>query len=387
MAEDGMISSRCITLCFLNLFTLAAITEGKVERIELEHADTLRSRGNVRELIGHVQIRRGLTFITSKRALYDAKAGRVVLTGNVLLDEPGRKVRAERMTYNELTGDFEASKDVDMLHADSLRIRCDKAHYVELIGTVDLFDDIIIDNLSDGARITGRHGLWNQIEDSGIIDQEPVYRLPDETGDPPDTLVITSRRLSFNRSSRVAVFTGDVDLMQAEIHAMADSLRHLPDSSLTILSGDPVIWRGDDELTGRRIELYYEGRTLSRIFVQDDAVALSKPEENDSLRNYLNGITLSMTTVNDSTRIIIVKGDAKGEYHVWDSDTVYQGVNLSAADVIELTLISDKVTSIVLSGRANGAFYPPDDVPEGIGHRESLATERNRSGVNIRSGF
>ncbi|NQT35028.1 hypothetical protein HQ587_07555 [bacterium] len=382
-----MISSRYIALCILNLFTLAAITEGKVERIELEHADTLRSRGNVRELIGHVQIRRGATLITSKKALYDAKAGRVVLTGDVLLDEPGQKIRAERMTYNELTGDFEASANVDMLHADSMRIRCDKANYVELTGTVDLFGDIIIDNLSDGARITGRHGRWNQIKDSGIIDWEPVYMLPDETGDPPDTLVITSDKLVFNRTSRVAVFTGDVDLMQVEIHAVADSLRHLPDSSITILSGNPVIWRGDDELTGKRIELHYEGRTLSKTFVQDDAVALSKPEENDSLRNYLSGITLTMTTIDDSTRVIVVKGDAKGEYHVWDSDTVYQGVNISAADVIELTLISDKVTSIVLSGRANGAFYPPDDLPEGIGYHESLATDRNRSGVNVRRDF
>ena len=386
MAEDGMIFHRSFVIFLLNLFFLVAISEGKVERIELEHADTLRSRGNVRELIGHVQIRRGPTLITSKRALYDAKAGRVVFTGDVLLDEPGQKVRAERMTYNELTGDFKASEDVDMLHADSLRIRCNKAHYVELIGTIDLAGDIIIDNLSDGARITGRHGRWNQIEDSGIIDWEPVYMLPDETGNPPDTLVITSEKLIFSRTTRVAVFTGDVDLMQDEIHAVADSLRHMPDSSLTILSGDPVIWRSDDELTGKQIELHYEGRILSEIFVQDDAVALSKPEENDSLRNYLSGITLTMTTI-DSMRVIVVKGDAKGEYHVWDSDTVYQGVNLSAADVIELTLISDKVTSIVLSGRSNGAFYPPDDVPDGVGYHESLATERNRSGVNTRSGF
>ncbi|HHE46526.1 MAG TPA: hypothetical protein ENL08_02335 [Bacteroidetes bacterium] len=337
-----------------------------LERIELLHADTLRSRGASRQLIGHVKVRRGATLITADRALYNTRSGEVTLTGNVKLNEPERKVTAERMVYNEFSGNFEASRNVDMYYGDSLRIRSRLARYDETAGTIDLFGNLIIDNLSDGARITGNHGRWNQLEDNGVIDQSPVYRLPDEKGDPPDTLVIVSRYLQFDRAAGSALFTGSVKLTQSEIRAESDSLHHLPDSSLTVLSGNPVIWRGEDELTGRVIRLYYEERSLKRVVAEGDASVLSGTVPDDPRRNHLTGDRLTMTTIDDSTRVILVEGDAQGEYHVWDERDVYQGVNLSAADAIELTIVSERVTSIVLEGRSNGVFYPPGQIPEGV---------------------
>jgi len=343
------------------------ICKAGVQRIVLEHADTLRSRGEVRELIGHVRVRRGITQIEADRAFHDTRSGQVKLTGAVKLREPSRRVFARQMDFNELSGNFEASQDVDMYHGDSLRIRCDRARYNEAGETVDLFGRVIIDNLSDKARITGGHGLWNQRNDSGVIDKSPVYRLPDTEGNPPDTLVIVSRNLHFNRAERTALFVGDVVMTRQDMRAEADSLLHLPDSSRTILLGDPIIWREDDELSGRRIELHFKDHDLSKVFVESDAAAVSGAQPGDPRNNYLVGKTLTLTTVDDSSRLIVAKGDAKGEYHAWDEADVYQGVNMSAADRIELLVVNNKATSIVLSGRSNGTFYPPGQAPEDIG--------------------
>jgi len=363
-----------LTILLIIPMVAGAVNRGGVERIELLHADTLRSREHTRQLIGHVKVRRGATLITADHALYDTRSGQVTLMGNVKLKEPDRDVKARRMVYNEFSGNFDASQDVDMYYGDSLRIRSRTASYDEAAGTVDLYGDVIIDNLSDNARITGKHGRWNQLDDNGVIDQQPVYRLPDEKGDPPDTLVIVSRYLFFDRAAGTALFTGAVEMTQGDMRAEADSLNHIPDSSLTILSGNPIIWREDDELTGRRIRLHYEDRILKKVIVEGEASVLSGTKPDDPRRNYLVGKKLTMTTIDDSTRIIFVEGDAQGEYHVWDESDVYQGVNLSAADTIELTVVSEKATSIVLEGRSNGAFYPPEQIPEGVGIREPASS-------------
>jgi len=359
----GMIA--CFLICFLTAGISVSHSEG-IERIILEHADTLRTRDGIRQLIGNVQVRRGETVITSDRARHDPRSGQVILTGNVVMTEPGRTIVAKRVNFNEVTGNFEAHDDVDMIQSDSIRIRCSVARYEEETGLVDLFNEVIIDNLSDGSQITGDHGRWYELKNSGLVDQNPVYRLPDEKGDPPDTLVIISEKLFFNREYNTAIFTENVKMMQAEMWATADSLNHLPDSNKTILSGDPVIHLEKDELSGHWIELITEDRQLSKLLVTGEAFAVSIPEEDSLLQNFMSGEKLKMTTLNDSSRHVRVEGNAQGVYHVWDEKGVYQGVNQSVADAIELTIVSDKTTAIALEGRANGVFYPPQDVPDDL---------------------
>lgn len=371
--------SACLLISVLKQGFAVPRSEGG-DHIVLEHADTLRTKGGYRQLIGHVRIRRGVMVITSERARHDPNSGQVILTGNVMMEEPGRTIKAKHVSYNELTGNFEAREDVDMTQADSIRIRCKIARYDKETSTVDLFDDVIIDNLSDMARITGDHGRWYELENSGLIDQNPVYRLPDKEGSPPDTLVIVSERLAFDRETSSALFTENVKLVQTELWATADSLHHLPDSNRTILAGDPVIHQGKDELFGNWIELRSEGRQLSNMHVLGEAMAVSIPEEDSLLYNIMTGEKLKMTTLNDSSRLVRVEGDAQGIYHVWDEDGVYHGVNQSVADVIELTIVANKTTSIRLEGRANGVFYPPEYIPDDLRTGETILHSRKKQG-------
>lgn len=337
---------------------------GKKEKIILEHADTLRSRNDVRELIGHVRVRRAATVIHADRALYHPASGIVTLTGNVKMNEPGRRMHSHRVRFNETTGDFEASKNVEMLVGDSLKVTCELARYTEEANTVDLFNNIIIDSFSDNARITGNRGRWEREKDTAVIDQDPRYTLPSQRGNSSDTLRITSELLTFYHSDKSALFTGNVFLKQTEISANADSLFHMPDSNKTRLMGDPVIRREKDEVSGKHVELYYHDEELERMVVNGDAAAVTEAAPGDVRRNYLSGKDLEMTIVNDSTRQIIVSGDAQGQYHFWDEDDIYHGVNMVVADSIEIFVVSDRTENIALSGRANGTFYPDGMIPE-----------------------
>jgi len=341
--------------------------EPSPQKIILNHADTLRSRGESRELIGNVKVTRGETVIHSENALYEPQLGRIVLTGHVKMTDPARTVVAQVIRYNEKSGDFEAAGDVDMTAGDSLRIRCRNARFTDRTKIAELEDGIIIDILRDGSRITGGYGVFNTNDSSGVIEENPVYRLPDKENDDStkttDTLTIVSRKLQFSRKDQSAVFTGDVKMTKGDVLAVADSLFHLPDSGKSRLSGAPMIWRGKEELSGHSIEIAYRGNDLSQIIVIGKAVALTPAHDDDQRRNRLAGDQLTLETPNDSTRIVTAIGSATGWYNVWDQKEGYKGVNVAAADRIQLVIENDKTNSIKLEGKTSGAFYPPGSEP------------------------
>ncbi len=354
--------SAFLGACLILLVTIrGACVQG--DKIVLEHADTLRSRGSARELIGNVKVTRAGTTIRAERALYTPDQGRITLTGSVYLTDPERKMRAQRVEYDEKTGNFDAGGRVDMTARDSVRIQCRSAHYTDLNKTAELFDDVTIDIFRDTSRITGDYGQFRTSDSSGWVEGGARYVRPERSEGGLDTLVITSDRLSFSRKDNSATFTGDVKLTRGEILAVSDSLFYLPDSNSTRLSGAPLIWRGSDELTGDLIELKYEGRELKVIEVHGSGVALSPANEGDKRRNRLAGKRLTLEIIDDSSRVVSASGDAEGWYFVFDNKRGYQGVNVAGADRIQLDIIGKKTTNIVLEGQTSGAFYPPGQEP------------------------
>jgi len=355
-------------LVFLLVGVLALLyAEPAPQKIILNHADTLRSRGDSRELIGNVKVTRGETVIHSQNALYEPQLGRIVLTGRVRMTDPARTVTADVVRYNERTGDFQAEGNVDLTAGDSLRIRCRSVLFTDRTKTAELNDDVVIDILRDNSRITGGYGTFNTNDSSGVIEEHPVYRLPDKQGkdslQAPDTLMIVSRKLEFSRRDESALFTGDVKMTKGEVIAVADSLFHLPDSGKSKLAGAPMIWRGREELSGHTIEIAYTGSDLSQIIVIGKAVALTPAHEEDPRRNRLTGDKLTLDTPDDTTRIVTSIGNAVGWYHVWSQKEGYQGVNVAAANRIQLNIEHDKTTAIALEGKTSGAFYPPGNEP------------------------
>jgi lipopolysaccharide export system protein LptA len=355
------------------------------EKIILNHADTLRSRGSSRELIGHVKVTRLGTTITSQTAVYSPDAGRIVLTGSVKLVDSLRSMTAERIEYDERSGDYIAGGGVVIVARDSVEINCRSLRYRDETGIAELFDDLVFHIFEDSSSITGHYGSFKSADSSGFVEGGVVYMLPDAEVDSStgkrDTTIITSERLNFSRSQNYAIFSGDVKMTRGELLAVSDSLYHYPNQSMTRLAGAPLIWRDDDELSGKVIQVFYEGRKLKRILAQGDGMALSKAHEDDKRKNRLAGETLELSILELDKRTVSATGDALGWYFVFDPKKGYQGVNIAAANIIRLNLEGNKTTDIMLEGKTSGTFYPPgmeppevtgDDIPkrDGIGWGE-----------------
>jgi|GEM_PF-1169052 len=338
-----------------------------VERLKypliLEYGDTIRSRGEAREIIGNVRLRHHKRIITADRALYDQGAYLLVLNGSVEIVEAEQSLKAEKVSYNEEFGDYTADGDVEIIIGDSVRILADRAIYTEDDSLLNLFNNVIIDNYRDESRITGRRARWVEGRNEGIIEGDPVYSLPPEDSTSTDSLVIRSKKLKLDRTASTAQFTGEVRLFRKDIIATADTLFHQPDSNVTLLTGSPHILREGDELSGDNVRLEYEKSEWKQIIVTGSAEGRSESKPGDPHRNVLSGQKIEIIAINDSTSQVRITGSAKGVYHLWDEKDNYQGVNQSAADSILIVMVNKKTERVVLTGRTNGTVYPPNITP------------------------
>jgi len=377
---------HCLALCLASAFALlvaepfSASAVSKPQKIILEHADTLRSRGDERELIGNVLAHRSSQTMSANHGVYNSSSGIITLMGDVELSDPEQSLKASYISYNENNGNYEAIGGVDYQRPDSVRIRCESAQFTEAWQRLDLYRNVVVENLNDGTRITGGYGNWNEETSIAYVESKPVYRRPQPKTNPPDTLTIWSGRLKYDRPQNNALFTRDVNLLIGEVEAVADTLFHEPDSNRTTLNGSPIIWRKADQLSGKQIILTFEKNELKTVWITGDALMLSEAHAGDDRTNRLNGREALITIVNDSSRHVHAEGDALAEYHVWDEKDVYQGVNLSAGDVIELMFQGKKAQQITLMGSVNGSFYPPRFAPP-LEPRKPREDKRRRNGM------
>lgn len=347
---------------------IGVLAQGR-EKIILEYADTLRSRGSVRELMGNVQVRSGEARLTADRALYDSQSGIVWLQGKVRYKEMNRKVNAHSIRFFEETGNFDAQGDVEIFIGDSLEVRCEIVHYTDSTRMLDMSRELQIIFLRDSSVIYGQWGYFNINDSSGTIGGNPVYRLPKKGKREP--LTIYSQLLSFSQPDNWAKFIGEVKLTRGDLFSVSDTLFYQPDSQRIFLSGAPLVWYKRDRMSGQIISLHYEGEDLKWVNVESEAVVLS-PSLEDSLKIHrLAGSHLHFSVIDDSTRLIETWEDAEGQYFIWDGDGVYQGVNICRSDTITITIVNGEAKSIVIAGKATGEFYPPGFEPPGVVERLS----------------
>lgn len=346
-------------IVFLILLSFRGIggKEKGEEKIILEYADTLRTRDQVRELIGNVKVKRGDARLTADRALYDAGLGVIWLRGSVHYREINRQVRAQSLRYFERTGNFDAGGEIEIVVGDSLLIKCQEVHYNDSTGWLEMERDLNLFFFRDNSTISGEWGQFHIPDSTGVIGGEPVYRLPPQDG--KDTLIIRSHKLFFSQPENWAKFQGEVRLEKGLLYTISDTLFYQPDSHRVTLIGAPVVWYKKDRLMGKEIVIHTQNGALEWMEVREKGVIISPVEKDTTQVHRLSGEQLHFKVVNDSTRLLIAVGSALGQYYVWDEAKGYQGLNISRADSIAIRIVKDRAEEILISGKASGEFYPP----------------------------
>jgi lipopolysaccharide export system protein LptA len=152
-----------------------------------------------------------------------------------------------------------------------------------------------------------------------------------------------------------------VKIFSDSLQAIGDSLFYsLEDSTFRLLK-NPVTWAQENQITGDTIYMYLQNRKPERLYVFENAMAISK--ESKDYFNQVRGNNINALFKGGKINFIKTKGSpAENVYYAVDDNLKFVGVNKSSSDVINVYFTEGKPQKVVFVNNLEGTLYPMQQV-------------------------
>ncbi len=359
--------------------------------VVLENADSLVglviNGQDARELIGNVRLAQGNVRISCDRALQFIKSGTVNLHGNVVVTDDSLMLTSPRGTYHRDARRAEAFEDVRLTDG-RMDLTAEYGEYliesrtaffrtrvrVRDSASVVTADSVLFYRETKRSIATGRvrvespadrivilGGRLEHEPDRGInrMTVDPVLLQTDTTGGVSDTLIVRSLIMESVRDTLPRlVATDSVQILRGELSALSGHAVFFTRGDSILLRGSPVVWYQDSQTTGDSIDVALESRRLHEVFVDGNALTLSRADPSRPSRyDQLAGETLRMEFAEKRLRTVRADVRAMSIYYAYE-DTAANGVTTSTGDRITLLFDEGRVRSISIVGGVEGEFHP-----------------------------
>ena len=271
------------------------------------------------------------------------KTGEAVLRKNSEVYYKGKKLTAETIHFNEKTGYGKAIKNVFIDDPEQkMFVRGDFA---------EAFRD------KDSVYITKNAYAVKAFEkDSLYIHADTLLAVRRKDKD-STTLVRAFRNARFYKSN---------------INGKTDSLVYNRTNGEVEFHRDPLLFSGENQLSGKFIKLYTNPKTnkMDSINILENAFAISKVDSlKDNEFNQIKGKDMTAIFYNDEIDFLRVVGNAVALSYMDDTDQKTKkkeryGIDITYCGIIEADIVSRELELLACSVKANGKTYPESLFPE-----------------------
>lgn len=177
-----------------------------------------------------------------------------------------------------------------------------------------------------------------------------------------DPVIITDTTKSNDSTDRYFQAFHNVRIFSDSLQAVADSLFYSGKDSIFRLFTDPVVWNGDSQITGDTIYMYTKNKKPEKVFVFENALAVSKTGEN--MFNQLKGNRITAMFIDGNIDYVRAKGNAESVYWAKDEDSALVGINNAHGDIIDLRFLNKELDKIVIISAPTAGFLPVSTATE-----------------------
>jgi hypothetical protein len=165
--------------------------------------------------------------------------------------------------------------------------------------------------------------------------------------------------------SRIIRGYKDVRIYKNDMSGKCDSIHSEEKEGLTKMIGNPIIWNGNNQLTGKVIHLIADTKTqqLDSLKIINDAFMIQKDTLADGAYNQVKGVYLYGKIIDKKLDHIEVSKNTEVLYYVRNDDDELVGINKSLSDKIILTLNENQINTITLYKQIDGDIYPEKELP------------------------
>jgi hypothetical protein len=395
-------------LLLLLLLTTAGVHAQDASVLRVLQAGSLQVREledrQLRELVGNVRMVQDNVDISCDRATQDLTNNTVELSGNVVIRQDTLLLRTDRGRYDANTK-IASSRHGVLLNDGHVTLKAAIGSYETSTRIADFLTDVVIQDTAAtiysgavhydrrGALIVATRDVRIRFKDEDVlITADSVRHYPDEKRtrfflDPElwqidtsyirhdldgridslelDTLYIAADSMETVRdTSNQFLAEENVRMVRADFAARGGLALFLRSDSLIILRHEPVLWHGENQLTGDSISARMVDGDLRDLHVTGNAFSISrsKPPEDDvpwppGRFDQTKGREILMFFQDNRPSHVRIEDAAISVYYLYE-DGALNGVRRESGDRILLDFIDGEAKRIRTIGGVEGTFYP-----------------------------
>jgi lipopolysaccharide export system protein LptA len=375
----------------------ASVVARQEKLIELRAADVMNGKvvngEQAREFVGRVHFVQHtesgqLVHVWCDRALQYLTQNKVDMSGHVRVVKDSMTLTSNSGVYYGNTKRVESHSDVHLERGTSVLTARDgeyfadekRAHFWTNVVLVDSATTILCDDLTYfedrersiavGSVKVVQSGSANTVYGDSLehFDRTHYTIVPknprlvkfdtSSTGEIDTFLVVGKLMESYQDSSDRLIATDSVKMARSDLSAQCGKATFYVSRDIIILQSQPVVWQGENQISGDSIVVRLEQKALKTVYVKGKAMAISHA---DSVRrrrfNQLTGRAMTMSFASSKLRRVDVDRNATSLYYLFDG-TSPNGSNRSSGDKILIELDEGKIDRIKVVGGVQGQYHP-----------------------------
>lgn len=299
--------------------------------IKSNHVDYYNNSGHA-YLFGPSTITSEKNFIYTEKGFYDSKknVGHFLRKSYIRYDD--RLIEGDSIFYDRAKEFASATRNVKI--TDTVNKGIVKGHYGEVY------------KQKDSLMMTGRAVAIN------LVENDSVYIHGKK-------LMVTGKK-----GNQIIRAFNNARFYKSDISGKCDSIHSSTKKALTQLIGRPVVWNGENQLTGDVIHLIGENNTqkIDSLKVLNNAFMISR----DSLGagyNQAKGLNMYGKFKDNKLDYIDLVKNTEAIYYVYD-DLTLTGIEKKISSSINITFDENKIDVLTSYKNVESNMYPEKDLPE-----------------------
>ena len=311
--------------------TAVTITNPKYV-IKSNHLDYYSNSGHS-YLFGPSTITSKTNYIYTEKGFYDTKRNLAHFLRKSYIKYDDRLIEGDSLYYNRNTEFASATRNVKI--TDSVNRGVVKGHYAEVF------------KLKDSMFVTKRAVAVN------FVDNDSVY--------------IHGKKLMVTRKEgdRIIRAFNNVRFYKTDMSGKCDSLHSNTKIALTKLIGKPILWNGENQITGDIMHLIGDNTTrkIDSLKVLNNTFLVSRDTLGKGF-NQVKGINLFGKFREGKLHDVDVIKNTEVIYYMRNDANELIGINKNVSSKINMILENNAVETITFFNNVDGDIYPEIDLPE-----------------------
>lgn len=271
--------------------------------------------------------------IYCERGYYDTKIESGYGIKNTRIDYNNRIIEGDSVFFDKKTEFASATNNIKI--TDTINKGILRAHYAEVY------------KAKDSVFATKRAVSINKVENDSLYMHGDTLMI---TGKPDQRILRAFRNAKFYKT---------------DLSGKCDSIHFNQKTGITQLITRPVIWNGENQMTGDSIHLISDLKTekLDSLKVLNNAFVISLDTISNDGYNQAKGKDLFGKFRENKLKVIDLVKNTEVIYYMYNDDQELIGINKTICSAINIVLENNEIEDITFITDPDGDVYPEKDLP------------------------